>query len=335
MVSDSSRHTHALFTQIQTLTCLTYTRTHNESSLLFLNTKRIYCSPQTGIMEYAADIFGRGTPAGEAIYRCYVVPSKPSTLDPVLAAALSRRRQEREKAEAATYHPKPIPKSKAPINKPRVGGQPKATEEDIARWRLEQIGRKKTLEAISKEQRRPAPPAGSHYKKPPRTEADKQRLADIMEFGGPLPSAKKLTGVNRTRMGKLDPSMRLRDRFEELERAADTVKSELFELRAKGTACSFQSSPLTAPTQAATPHSGSLSTAEISGLSACGSPVVPNSCVNPYLTADNKLRKSRETGLTIVEQRARERELTEELGNVIKEMQLIAKQLDALAPRCM
>ncbi|EPY28242.1 hypothetical protein STCU_05230 [Strigomonas culicis] len=186
-------------------------------------------------MDKTADVFGRGTPAGDAIYRAYHHPTKPSTLDPELAARLARMREERQREEAARIKVKPIPKSQAPINAPRVGQGKRATAEQIAQWRLSQIPHRKAQTQIEAELRVHPPQPSPTYKRAPMTEAEKDRLAEVMQFGQELPKPKELTGVNRARYNKLDQRAKLKDEFKRLEREAQHIRDELAELRSGDT----------------------------------------------------------------------------------------------------
>lgn len=260
-------------------------------------------------MEHAVDVFGRGTPAGDAIYRCYTAPSKPSTLDPQLAAALAKRRAEREAAEAAMVKPKPIPRSQAPINRPRFGGGRPATKEEIARWRLAQIPRRKRADVIEAEQRREAPAEGPQYTRPPITSAEKDRLADVMQYGHELPKPVELTGANRVRMHKYSRRQELKDRFNSLQTEAEEVKRELAELRAEGKR-GFGGGPAV--------HASS------------SSPTSAEEPSNPHMEG-GRLTKNTVNGLTIVEQNVRERELVSVLGDIVAEMQAVDVELAAIA----
>lgn len=280
-------------------------------------------------MEQTADVFGRGTPAGDAIYRCYAVPTKPSTYDPQLAAALARRREERERADAALYKPKAIPKSQAPINKPRVGGGRKATDEEIARWRLSRIPRRKAASAIDAEQRRAPPVAAPSYARPPITEDDKDRLADVMQFGRVLPKPTELTGVNRARMRKYSRRQDLSDQFNALQKEAAGVQRELAELRAVGVLGGFAA--------AHTDNDNSTGGGGGSSSSPLPDPEAPLTAGNtntaggsPHMDG-SRLTKNKVNGLTIVQQRMRERELVESLAGIFSEMELLDEKLAAIA----
>lgn len=181
-------------------------------------------------MENLSYTFGRGTPAGKAIHHCYAKPSKPSTLDPKLAAALAQRRAERESAELAISKPKPIPKSQTRIRRPRVGLQV-STSSGSAENRLKNLPHRRprhVIEATVKEESGccPAP----QYERPPITEAEKDRLAQIMQYGQELPEVTVLEGVHRARVRKLDKRLELRDRFNRLLTEASTLRKQLAEI---------------------------------------------------------------------------------------------------------
>lgn len=265
--------------------------------------------------EATANIFGRGTPAGDAIYRCYVAPSKPSTLDPQLAALLAQRRQERERQEAAQYHPKPIPKSQAPINKPTVGRRRKPTEEEVAEWRLRQIPHRRPGAEIQQRTRAQTPPRAPTYARPPVTEADKDELAERMEYGRKLPRPVELTGANRARYEKLNPRAQLQRDFERLEHEAQEVRRQLAELRA---GAGYDADPAAAPR-----NSG-----EGTGASGGGGQQARRSAGSSTVDG-TRLRKNR-NGLTYVQQQEREQELVDHLATIAAELTAIDRQIDTM-----
>lgn len=259
-------------------------------------------------MSEAAYVFGRGTPAGAAIYKCYVNPTKPSTLDPRLAAILAKNRQEREAREAAMFHPKPIPKSQAPINKPRVGCGRAPTKEEIARWRLARIPHRKREDVIREEMKQIKfnPPV---YSRKEITEAEKDRLADIMHYGHELPKAGKFTGAQRAKYYKMDQSAALRDRFQALKVEALEIRHELAELR--------KSSAFVLETPGPEDNVEGEQGAE-------GKPNVA--------MRNGKLVKN-EKGNTIVDQRQQESDLVNNLGRVLREMQVVDEELREMAQK--
>lgn len=263
-------------------------------------------------MTDTAYVFGRGTPAGAALYKCYATPSKPSTLDPQLAAILAARRREREAAEAATFYPKPIPKSKAPITKPRVGCGRAPTSEEIAQWRLSRLPHRKREDVIREEMRTAAPPKAPTYARKEITDSEKDRLADIMNYGHVLPKAEKLTGAQRAKYYKMDQTAELRDRFQALSVEALNIRTELNDLRRSSAFVLGDSGEL------GSPLSNSRDENDESG-------VHPVACVD----AQGRLRKN-ENGNTIVDQRIQETNLVECLGRVVKEMQAVDDELRAL-----
>lgn len=313
-------------------------------------------------MEDTVNVFGRGTPAGEAIYRCYVAPTKYSTLDPQLAALLARRRQEREAAEAAQVQPKAIPKSKAPVSRPRVGLGKRPTEEDYARWRLQQIPHRRTKSAIEAEEESHRgvhhAPVIERFARPPITEAEKDRLADVMAYGGELPKPKELTGAQRAKLHRMNPRAELEHRFSQLQQTALEVQDELARLRRSipGTAASFsvpaedhdddggdddvgaspkaqmrlsqrgaRSAGATTPPAQATgsPASASPGAAAAASLSGAGG----------GLSVGGKrigFHRGSGTGPEKVERCRRERELQSHFVTVITEMEAVDKELNGL-----
>lgn len=139
--------------------------------------------------------FGRGTPAGKALYNVYNgKKNMDSTLDPDLLARLQKMRKEREEQEALKTKVKPVPKSKThvPVPKP-TGGRQKPTPEMIAEYRLQMIGRQKQLSTILQEQAMQQPLGAPIPSKPAVTDADKRKLQQVMEYGGVLPEPSKIS----------------------------------------------------------------------------------------------------------------------------------------------
>ncbi|CCW71543.1 unnamed protein product [Phytomonas sp. Hart1] len=266
-------------------------------------------------MEKVANMFGRGTPAGDAIYRCYAVPSKPSTYDPELATLLAKRRREREATEAAMVHPKPIPKSKATVQRPRVGLGVRPSRTDIASMRLRQIQHRKPLEAIEREKRQQSPPMAPIYTKPPLTEAEKLRLCDVMHYGHELPPMEKLSALHRMRMRQIDPIFDLKDRFNSLQDYAKEISNELHQHRVEN-----QSGLSSAEVGAS--HETTLDTNPSSGAGGAGSSIHVDHQKNSN-KHKNKVNSSkrRETTHNMLEQHHRERELIGTLDTVIKAME--------------
>ncbi|CAG9572737.1 conserved hypothetical protein [Leishmania major strain Friedlin] len=295
-------------------------------------------------MEDTINVFGRGTPAGEAIYRCYVAPSKPSTLDPQLAALLARRRQEREAAEAAQAHPKPIPKSKAPVHRPRVGMGKRPTEEEYARWRLQHIPHRRSKAAIEAEEeahRWVPPPVSERFARPAITDAEKDRLADVMAYGAELPKPKEFTGVQRARFHRLEPRAELEDRFTKLRQTAQEVQSELAQLRqsAPGAGASL-------PSGGRVVESVSDPQARLSQRRSCGgggdpataSPCPLASAASPGAAAardvlsigGTRVGRQGDSKMSTIERCRQERELQSHLGTVIAEMEAVDRELNRL-----
>lgn len=268
-------------------------------------------------MVEAAYVFGRGNPAGAAIYKCYNVPSKPSTLDPRLAAILAKNRQEREAMEAAMFHPKPIPKSKAPIHKPRVGCGRAPTREEIAQWRLSRIPHRRREDVIKEEMKKRGKPSAPVYTRKEITEAEKDRLADIMQYGHVLPKVDRLTGAQRAKYYKLDNTAELRDRFEALKLEALDIRRELAELRKRS---EFVLEQPPAPTQEGEGADAEQPGAESSGL-------------DPSAYMKNGRLLKNEKGNTIVDQRQQESDLVNNLGRVLREMQVVDEELRELVKK--
>ncbi|CAM38234.1 conserved hypothetical protein [Leishmania braziliensis MHOM/BR/75/M2904] len=295
-------------------------------------------------MEKTINVFGRGTPAGEAIYRCYVAPSKPSTLDPELAALLARRRQEREVAEAAQVHPKPIPKSKAPVHRPRVGLRRRPTEEEYARWRLSNISHRRSKAAIEAEEeaRRGIPQSvNDRFTRPAITDAEKDRLADVMAYGAELPKPKEFTGAQRVRLHRLNPRAELEDRFARLRQIAQEVQSELAQLR-QGSLGVGASSPSGGNAVDDVLHAQArLSERRSRGdgndsVTASPHPLVTATSPGAAATSDvlniGGTRVGRHGGnrMSKIEQCQRERELQSHLDTVIAEMEAVDRELSRL-----
>lgn len=135
----------------------------------------------------AVKAFGRGTPAGNALYKLYYKPTAVSTLDPELAKRLAEMRRQRE-AEAKPK-PKVVPKSKARVSVPKLRGRPSAVDEGNRAPRLSTrifVG-KKPQAAIAEEmaaQGPTSPPPDTKMKISPE---DKQRLQLLMEYNGEIP----------------------------------------------------------------------------------------------------------------------------------------------------
>lgn len=171
-------------------------------------------------MEAAAQ-FGRGTPAGNAIFKLYNKKSMDSTLDPELLARLQKMRKEKEAQEAAATKVKVVPKSQVHVSVPKFSGRQKASAEQIALSRLEAMGHRKREADIREEasSQPPAPPP--QPARPLITEADKDKLVQIFQFGEALPAITdsnhvKLSGANAVRFRKPNESDILESRFDEL-----------------------------------------------------------------------------------------------------------------------
>ncbi|GET87937.1 hypothetical protein, conserved [Leishmania tarentolae] len=295
-------------------------------------------------MEHTINVFGRGTPAGEAIYRCYVAPSKPSTLDPQLASLLARRRQEREAAEAAQAHPKPIPKSKAPIHRPRVGLGRRPTEEEYARWRLQQIPHRRSKASIEAEEeasRWMPPPVSDRFARPAITDAEKDRLADVMAYGAELPKPKEFTGAQRARHHRLNPRAELEERFAKLRQTAEEVQRELAHLRESalgGGASLTTGGSEVDSTSNPQPRLSQRHSCGDSSDSASASPRPLVSDASPGAVAarelpsigDTRVGRQGNSKMSKIERCRQERELQSHLGTVIAEMEAVDRELNRL-----
>lgn len=299
-----------------------------------------------------AYVFGRGTPAGAALYKCYAVPTKLSTYDPQIASILAKKRREREAREAATFHPTPIPKSKAPIACPRVGCRRAPTKEEIARHRLDTLPHRKRADVIQEELKRDGQksmgfPLSSS--KLPSRENEKDRLADIMTYGEELPKIRKLTGPQLVRYHKMDPEAELRYRFQSLKEEALTLRSQLTDLR-KSSPFSASGSPLSTPGVDTTVVSAFASRDSVNGLTplqSAGTSIVEasdasptagrslngsfsvssSSPESPYMRHGRLLKDTR--GNTVLDQQQQERNLVQSLRAVVHEMEDVDAQLRA------
>ncbi|RNF25348.1 uncharacterized protein Tco025E_02231 [Trypanosoma conorhini] len=254
-------------------------------------------------LQDAAYVFGRGTAAGDAIYRCYARPTKESTLDPELLARLQKMRLEREAAEAAMFHPKPVPKSKAMINRPRVGLRQRMTEEEVAKRRLEALPRKKREEHILREVRARRPPSPPVYPRPPVTLAEKERLGQIFQFGEQPAKPSEFTGANRVRYALIDQRFRLKDRFGTLQRQVEALRAELRRVQQQ-------------LHDSAVPDKASES----------------KDTSNAYIASGAEIRPSfhRRDPLKAMERRIQEKELTDAIGDAVREMKIIDADLRQL-----
>lgn len=144
--------------------------------------------------------FGRGTPAGNAVYNLYNgKKNMDSTLDPELLARLQKMRKEKEEAERNTVKPKVTPKSQAYVNVPKpTNGRKPPSAEQVAEWRLQALGRRKRLDEILADPNNPVNsglrdyPESYNQRGPARTDADKAKFQQIMEHGEVLPPIQKL-----------------------------------------------------------------------------------------------------------------------------------------------
>lgn len=180
----------------------------------------------------AANQFGRGTPAGNAIYRLYNKKSMDSTLDPELLARLQKMRKEREAAEAEVTQVKATPKSQTHVNVPKFGRRGQAvTDEQRATARLNAMGHRKREGDIKEEVKNSEPVSIPAPSKPAITDKDKDKLAQIFQFGEVLPPVTQYTGANAARLRRPTEEERLEGRFEELSELLAEKKAYLAEIR--------------------------------------------------------------------------------------------------------
>eukprot|EP00906_Rhabdomonas_costata_P032153 RCo045317 len=185
----------------------------------------------------AVKAFGRGTPAGNALYKLYHRPSAPSTLDPELAKRLAEMRKQRE-AEA---HPKPkvVPKSKAHVSVPKLRGRPSAVDEGnrVSRMPL-RFGGKKPAAAIAEEmacQPPPSPPPDSKMHISPE---EKQNFQLLMEYNGEIPE--KLPTPPKPRPPSPPAQLTSKALYVRIMAEIDERKEFLEEMRALGKAKEYE-----------------------------------------------------------------------------------------------
>lgn len=201
----------------------------------FLSSCRQLFNRPSGVMD-PANQFGRGTPAGNAIYKLYHKKSMDSTLDPDLLARLQKMRKEREAAEAQATKVKLVPKSQVHVNVPKFGRRgPPLSDEQRAAARLDAMGHRKREAEIKEEVRSAQPVAPPAPSKPPITNADKDKLAQIFEHGEVLPPVTRFTGAIAAQLRKPTEEERLEHRFEELSDVLAEKKEYLADIR-KGVA---------------------------------------------------------------------------------------------------
>ena len=173
-----------------------------------------------------ANQFGRGTPAGKAIYRLYNKKSMDSTLDPELLARLQKMRKEKDDEAKQNTQPKPLPKSRAHVNVPKPLQCNGPTPEQIALHKLAQMGHRKResiIRACVSSEPAALPPAPA---RPAITDADKERLCQIMEYGEELKSA---AGASTGASGKTASYMRGGSTEDVFERRFDELTNEIAE----------------------------------------------------------------------------------------------------------
>lgn len=171
----------------------------------------------------AANQFGRGTPAGNAIYRLYHKKTMDSTLDPELLARVQKMRQEKEAMEAP---PKPIPKSQAHVNVPKYGRRAPPSAEQIATAKLNAIGHRKRGQDIQEEVRAQGPPPPLPAPaKPSITDAEKEKLVQIFAFGAALP------GTNATEHTTLSTALAAKSGMRKARTHSDVLESRFDEIR--------------------------------------------------------------------------------------------------------
>lgn len=180
----------------------------------------------------AAQQFGRGTPAGNAIFRLYNKKNMDSTLDPDLLARVKKMRQEREAQEAAAEKPKVVPKSQAHVAVPKFGRRSQQlSAEQRALAKLEFAGHRKRLSDIKAEMSASEPTPAPLPTKPPITEADKDRLAQIFEHGEVLPPPTKLTVPDAARYQRPTTADVLDARFTEITALLEEKRALLDDIK--------------------------------------------------------------------------------------------------------
>jgi hypothetical protein len=162
----------------------------------------------------AALQFGRGTPAGNAIYRLYHKKTMDSTLDPELLKRVQKMRKGREEQESLAVRPKVVPKSQTHVPVPRFGRRSVPTSEDLAKYRLDAMGHRKRynqiVEEMDCEQAAAVPPP-----RPVINDAEKLRLQQIFQFGEVPPPPTKLTGAQSI-FARPSDLEKLEQRFDEV-----------------------------------------------------------------------------------------------------------------------
>ena len=251
--------------------------------------------------------FGRGTPAGNAVYNLYNgKKSMDSTLDPDLLARLQKLRKEREEAERTATKVKVVPKSQAYVNVPKpTGGRKPPSAEQVAEWRLQALGRRKRLDAIMEETDGYATSATRdvpQYDRPARTDGDKTRLQQIMAHGEVLPPIQKLPKVLENRIN------RQKTRRVLLNEQFDAVAEELADKRrALRDVQSRQQNAVVAKTRAEMAGAGGLGSDEGGGGAAPAS--VSNTVVAALRAEETQLL--RDVGQLVADLKAVDRQLCE------------------------
>eukprot|EP01012_Entosiphon_sulcatum_P040366 TRINITY_DN5400_c0_g1_i1.p1 TRINITY_DN5400_c0_g1~~TRINITY_DN5400_c0_g1_i1.p1 ORF type:complete len:221 (-),score=40.51 TRINITY_DN5400_c0_g1_i1:145-807(-) len=183
-------------------------------------------------MSDAYKSFGRGTPAGDAIFKLYHKPTAPSTFDAELAKRLEEARIKRE-AEA-NPKPKVVPKSRAHVNVPKPTGRPSHVDVDVRVRPMYHRPGRKPLSKIEEEVRAlttqplPALPPKKHI-----SAEDKLRLQRVMEFNGDVPEVPE-PPKPKPKPVPTAPQLSPRALFDAIVEEIDERKAFLLEMRAGG-----------------------------------------------------------------------------------------------------
>jgi hypothetical protein len=179
-----------------------------------------------------ASQFGRGTPAGKAIYRLYNKKSMDSTLDPDLLARLQKMRKEKEEEARNNAPPKAVPKSRAHVNVPKPLSCPEPTAAQIALQKLAQLGHRRREDIIRQCVSNDPMPLAPVPSRPAITDADKDKLCQIMEYGQVIAAPSAKTGMPARRQPTAEDHYN--SRFDELSREIAERKQFLADMKQPG-----------------------------------------------------------------------------------------------------
>jgi hypothetical protein len=184
-----------------------------------------------------ASQFGRGTPAGKAIFRLYNKKNMDSTLDPELLARLQKMRKEKEEEAKLNAPPKAVPKSRAHVNVPRPLACPEPTAEQVALRKLAMLGHRRREDVIRECASSEPAPVRAAPLRPAITEAEKDKLRQVMEFGQVLPAGAGAAGSSSNACGarQARPVQSLYERrFDELTMEINERKQFLADMKLPG-----------------------------------------------------------------------------------------------------